>query len=487
MDVAVGRRRSSSSASWGPARRAACGRWPRSSTASRSTPTHELERELGESIESYFDREGEAAFRAIEEEAVLGLLARAMAASSRSAAARCDSERVREALQRHLVVLARGRPGRRLAARLGQGAPARARRAAASASSTSSAGRSTRSIADAVLPPADRGATAAGAARPARAARRPTGTRLLWATRGVGRLPGVRRARAGRERLLLPRRAPLRRERRDGRALHSTPRGDGARSSPGRRAAKTLVTAEWVLRRDGVGRAWRTSDIVVGARRRRRRRPRRLLRGGLPARHRATCRCRRRSSRRSTRPTAARPASTCPRARTTSAPTTSRRRCSSTPTCSRTLPPAELAAGYAEVLKTALIAGGSLWARVREATDPDERRDLRLRCARSSRSWPRTSATRACARCSTSATPSAHAIEAATGYARYRHGEAVGARAAGRAAAVGRDALRKEVAGLLGARGLPTPLDGASTPTRCSARPRATRSAARRPCLRSCW
>ena len=31
-----------------------------------------------------------------------------------------------------------------------------------------------------------------------------------------------------------------------------------------------------------------------------------------------------------------------------------------------TLPPAEIAAGYAEVLKTALIAGGELWERVRQ-------------------------------------------------------------------------------------------------------------------------
>ena len=31
-----------------------------------------------------------------------------------------------------------------------------------------------------------------------------------------------------------------------------------------------------------------------------------------------------------------------------------------------TLPAAELAAGYAEVVKTALIAGGELWERVRE-------------------------------------------------------------------------------------------------------------------------
>src|SRR6185312_7825120 len=35
-----------------------------------------------------------------------------------------------------------------------------------------------------------------------------------------------------------------------------------------------------------------------------------------------------------------------------------------------TLPDAELAAGYAEVVKTALIAGGELWQRVRSGADP---------------------------------------------------------------------------------------------------------------------
>jgi shikimate kinase/3-dehydroquinate synthase len=47
---------------------------------------------------------------------------------------------------------------------------------------------------------------------------------------------------------------------------------------------------------------------------------------------------------RSTPPTAARPGSTCPRPRTTSAPTTSRRACSPTPALLQTLAPQELAA-----------------------------------------------------------------------------------------------------------------------------------------------
>jgi shikimate kinase/3-dehydroquinate synthase len=57
----------------------------------------------------------------------------------------------------------------------------------------------------------------------------------------------------------------------------------------------------------------------------------------------------------------------------------------------------------------------------------------------------------------------AHAIESATGYARYRHGEAV---AIGLLAALrlsGRDQLRHEVADLLAARGLPLSFEGPST------------------------
>ena len=38
-----------------------------------------------------------------------------------------------------------------------------------------------------------------------------------------------------------------------------------------------------------------------------------------------------------------------------------------------TLPRAELPAGYAEVVKTALIAGGGLWERVRAGAGPDRR------------------------------------------------------------------------------------------------------------------
>jgi shikimate kinase/3-dehydroquinate synthase len=123
-----------------------------------------------------------------------------------------------------------------------------------------------------------------------------------------------------------------------------------------------------------------------------------------------------------------------------------------------TLPTAELAAGYAEVVKTALIAGGSLWQRVRSGADPANPGVI-AECARTklgivARDY-RDGGLRQVLNLGHTI---GHAIETVTGYARYRHGEAV---AFGLLAALrlsDQDDLRSEVRELFVARGLPTVL-----------------------------
>jgi shikimate kinase / 3-dehydroquinate synthase len=124
-----------------------------------------------------------------------------------------------------------------------------------------------------------------------------------------------------------------------------------------------------------------------------------------------------------------------------------------------TLPPAELAAGWAEVIKTALIAGGPLWERVR--ADPALDRDLVLSCARTKLAVvaadERDGGRRQVLNLGHTV---GHAIETATGYRRYRHGEAVGLGLLAALRLSGQPELRAEVAALLAARGLPTTVDG---------------------------
>ncbi|HEU4703563.1 MAG TPA: bifunctional shikimate kinase/3-dehydroquinate synthase [Conexibacter sp.] len=123
-----------------------------------------------------------------------------------------------------------------------------------------------------------------------------------------------------------------------------------------------------------------------------------------------------------------------------------------------TLPPEEAAAGYAEVLKTALIAGGDLWERVRRGDEPDA--DVIFACARTKLAVVAMDERDAGLRQVLNLGHTVgHAIETVTGYARYRHGEAVGLGLLAALRLSGQDALRSEVATLLAARGLPTQLD----------------------------
>jgi shikimate kinase/3-dehydroquinate synthase len=125
------------------------------------------------------------------------------------------------------------------------------------------------------------------------------------------------------------------------------------------------------------------------------------------------------------------------------------------------LPARELAAGWVEVLKTALIAGGSLWERVSAGEDLDEA--MVLACARTKLAVvaadERDGGRRQVLNLGHTV---GHAIETATGYRRYSHGEAVGIGLLAALRLSGAQSLREHVRELLLARDLPVGFEGAS-------------------------
>jgi len=131
-------------------------------------------------------------------------------------------------------------------------------------------------------------------------------------------------------------------------------------------------------------------------------------------------------------------------------------------TALRTLPREELAAGFVEVLKTGLLAGGALWERVRTLgeIDPDGLDDVVFACARYKcevvAADERDDGRRAVLNLGHTV---GHAIEAATGYTAYRHGEAVGLGLLAALRLSGAPALRDEVEAILARHALPVRLD----------------------------
>jgi len=126
-----------------------------------------------------------------------------------------------------------------------------------------------------------------------------------------------------------------------------------------------------------------------------------------------------------------------------------------------TLPAAELAAGWVEVLKTALIAGGWLWEAVSGGGEVDER--VILACARTKLAVVAADERDAGARQVLNLGHTVgHAIETASGYARYRHGEAVGLGLLAALRLSGQGELRELVRELMLARGLPVRIDDVS-------------------------
>ena len=417
----------------------------------------ELEGALGEPIETFFDRQGEEAFRAREEEMVCELLARSDSAVIALGGGAVQSERVREALARHTVVHLDIDPEDAWRRASGRGRPL-ARDPARFAQLHGDRNALYESVADVLMPPGDRDALRR--ALPFLVALRdaPPGTRLVWATAESGDYP-VFLGRGLIESAFFPPLAGRRYVVTDEHVARAQPlEGHSRIVVPAGEEHKTLVGAEHVLRSLAQAGAER-SDLVVA------------VGGGVVGDLAGFC--------------AAVYQRGMPHVQV---PTTLVAQVDSAyggktgvdlpegknyvgafhqpaavlcdPAALDTLPAEEAAAGYAEVVKTALIAGGVLWARIRKGEEPGPGEIMG--CVRTKLAVvaedERDGGRRQVLNLGHTV---GHAIEAATGYRSVRHGEAVGIGLLAALRLSGRDALRAEVSELLSARGLPLSFSGA--------------------------
>jgi shikimate kinase / 3-dehydroquinate synthase len=424
---------------------------------------HELERRLGEPIESYFDREGEQAFRAREEELVLELLERRPRTTGRPAVialggGAVQSERIREALARHTVVHLEVRPEDAWRRASGKGRPL-AREPGRFEQLQRDRAPLYEAVAHAVVPPGDRDALRRAAPAVLALREAPPGTRLVWASAESGEYPvylgrglipsGFFYPREGR-RLVVT----------DSNVARSQPfEGDERIVVMPGEERKTIHGAEFVLRGLAQANAER-GDLVVA------------VGGGVVGDVAGFCAAvYQRGMRHVQVPTTlvgqvdsaygGKTGVDLPEGKNYVGAYHQPTAVLCDPAALDTLPEEELAAGYAEVVKTALIAGGQLWARVRQGGEPDS--ETIMGCIRTKLAVVAADERDAGRRQVLNLGHTVgHAIEAATSYSRYRHGEAV---AIGLLAALrlsGRDALRAEVAELLVARGLPVQFSGPS-------------------------
>ena len=386
-----------------------------------------MERELGKPIRQAFEEDGEEAFRAREAEVVGGLLERADGGAIALGGGSILSERVREALGRHTVVLLEVDAAEAWRRIEGTERPL--------ATSEADVGRLLderlpfyEELADAVVPTADAGVVERALPAIESLAEMPEGTRLLWASSASGDYPIV----VGFE-LLDIGWWPL-----EGRRFCVTDRScrtlyverlkalEETVDFEAGEEAKTMGTAEEVLRSLAKAGMTREDHVValgggvVGD-----------LAGfcahvyqrGVPVVHVPTTLVAQVDSAYGGKTGVDLPegknyagAYHLPAAVIADVSTL------------RTLSREELAAGFVEALKTGLLAGGALWERVRavETFDPDDLADIVFACARYK-----------CAIVAADERDSGlrnvlnlghtvgHAIEAASDYSRYRHGEAI--------------------------------------------------------------
>jgi shikimate kinase / 3-dehydroquinate synthase len=417
-----------------------------------------LEQRLGEPIERFFDREGEPAFRAREEEVVLELLARPDARVIALGGGALGSARVRDALAGHTVVHLEVEPEEAWRRASNHGRPlARDRDRFAALHSDRVAAYE--AAADVIVPPGEREGIRRVLPALEALAEAPAGTRLVWASAASGEYPVFLGSGLVASRFFYPRvgRRFVVTDENVARAVDLP--SDGRIVVPAGERHKTLAAAEEVLRALARAGAER-SDLVVA------------VGGGVIGDLAGFCAAvYQRGMAHVQVPTTlvaqvdsaygGKTGVDLPEGKNYAGAFHQPAAVLCDPALLETLPREELAAGFVEVVKTALIAGGPLWARVRRGEDPDA--EVIMGCVRTKLAVVRADERDAGQRQVLNLGHTVgHAIEAATSYSRYRHGEAVGIGLLVALRLSGREPLRTEVAGLLEARGLPLVFSGAS-------------------------
>lgn len=411
----------------------------------------ELERALGEPIEDFFDREGEAEFRRREERTVVELLARPDARVVALGGGALASATVRDALAGHTVVYLDVETPTAWQRVAGRGRPLARDRERFEALHAER--RPTyEAAADATLPCVDRGVAVRALPSLLALAGAPAGTRLVWAASRSGEHPVF----VGRGLLAAGFFPPL-----DGRrfavtdtnvAEHHRVEADWSHALPPGEREKTVTRFEEVLRAMASAGVTR-GDMVVA------------VGGGVVGDLAGFCAASyQRGIRHAQVPTTlvaqvdsaygGKTGVDLPEGKNYAGAYHLPAAVAADTAALETLPQAELAAGYTEVVKTALIAGGALWERVRAGADPDL--ETILGCVRTKLAVvaedERDQGRRQVLNLGHTI---GHAIEAATAYARFRHGEAVGIGLLCALRLSGRDELHIEISRLLRARGLP--------------------------------
>ena len=422
-----------------------------------------MERELGMPIAEAFERDGEEAFRAREAEVVGELLERAEGGAIALGGGSVLSPRVREALGRHVVVWLQV-DGEEAWRRIEGTARPLARSAEDVARLLAVRQPLYEQLADAILPQGDPGLVARALPSVRALIELPAGTKLLWATSASGEYPVL--VGAG---LLGAGPWPL-----EGRRFCVTDTAVGrlyagrlaplestVEVEPGE-AAKTMAEAERVLRELAQAGMAREDHLVA-------------LGGGVVGDLAGFCA---HTYQRGV-PVVQLPTSLVAQVDSAYGGKTGvdlpegknyvgayhlpAAVIADTSTLA-SLPTEELAAGFVEALKTGLLAGGSLWERVRsiEALDAAELGDVVFECARCKcevvAADERDAGLRAVLNLGHTV---GHAIEAASGYRRYRHGEAIGLGLLAALRLSEAPDLRDEVDAILRRLQLPTSIDPA--------------------------